>query len=297
MVVASRPADGDWPRQIPDIRSGAARRPLPRPPRASCAGRFDPALDSAALRGERELTVYQPPGAAGRCRAACWPTGKRSGGSPRPWTSAIKAGAVPPVLLVGVHNAPGALTSGSDLRAQEYLPGLNRRRFDAHLRFVTGEVLPWAGERFGPVDGPWVAAGFSNGAAWAIAAAQRRPDLFGAVAAFSAGVVPSGSAAAAVRPDPALPRGRHARAAVPPVDPEWAERLARAGLPCRHEEWVGGHDPLWWERQLPVALGWLLASPASAFGARVSGCAPLSSGQLEALAARSRGGVQGGQRT
>ena len=32
--------------------------------------------------------------------------------------------------------------------------------------------------------------GFSNGAAWAIAAAQRRPDLIGAVAAFSVGVVP-----------------------------------------------------------------------------------------------------------
>ena len=39
---------------------------------------------------------------------------------------------------------------------------------------------------------------------------------------------------------------------------QWAERLSRAGLPCRHEEWTGGHDQVWWERQLPVALGWLL---------------------------------------
>jgi len=54
--------------------------------------------------------------------------------------SAIEAGAVPSVLLVGLHNALGALTSASDLRAQEYLPGHNRRRFDAHLRFVTSEV-------------------------------------------------------------------------------------------------------------------------------------------------------------
>jgi hypothetical protein len=38
---------------------------------------------------------------------------------------------------------------------------------------------------------------------------------------------------------------------------EWAERLRRAGLPCRHEEWIGGHDQAWWQ-QLPVALGWLL---------------------------------------
>jgi hypothetical protein len=80
--------------------------------------------------------------------------------------------------------------SWPDRRVQEYLPGVNRRRFDAHLRFVTGEVIPWAGGQFGPVEGPWVAAGFSNGDAWAIAAAQRRPDLLTAVAAFSSGVVP-----------------------------------------------------------------------------------------------------------
>src|ERR1700730_7100714 len=46
---------------------------------------------------------------------------------------------------------------------------------------------------------------------------------------------------------------------------EWAERLGRAGLPCRHEEWTGGHDQVWWEQQLPVALGWLVGLPASAF--------------------------------
>jgi enterochelin esterase-like enzyme len=173
--------------------------------------------------------------------------------------SAIEAGAVPPVLLVGLHNALGALGPRSDLRAQEYLPGHNRRRFDAHLRFVTGEVIPWADERFGPVAGPWVAAGFSNGAVWAIAAAQRHPDLIGAVAAFSAGVVPqriSGAARSA--------RVRHYLAAGT-LEPgfrrstrRWAERLDKAGLPCRHEEWIGGHDQVWWEQQLPVALGWLL---------------------------------------
>jgi enterochelin esterase-like enzyme len=42
---------------------------------------------------------------------------------------------------------------------------------------------------------------------------------------------------------------------------QWAERLQRAGLPCRCQEWIGGHDPLWWDQQLPAALAWLLASP------------------------------------
>jgi enterochelin esterase-like enzyme len=105
-----------------------------------------------------------------------------------------------------------------------------------------------------------VASGLSSGAAWAIAAAQRHPDVFGAVAGFSAGIVPqriSGAAGAA--------RVRHYLAAGT-LEPgfrratrQWAERLQRAGLPCRHEEWVGGHDHLWWEQQFPVALAWLLA--------------------------------------
>jgi hypothetical protein len=97
--------------------------------------------------------------------------------------------------------ATAGLPDGQDLRAQEYLPGRNRRRFDAHLRFVTDEVIP---------------------------------------------CIPHYLAAGTL--EPGFRRStRH-----------WAERLARAGLPYRHEEWIGGHDQKWWEQQLPVALGWLL---------------------------------------
>jgi enterochelin esterase-like enzyme len=260
MVVASRRAGGDWPRQTPGVRVWRGpRAPAAAAPRELRGSVSTHGLLSAALRGERELTVYQPPG-TGRPVAGCvLADGESVRGFAPTLESAIEAGAVPPVLLVGVHNAPGAFTSGSDLRAQEYLPGHNRRRFDAHLRFVTGEVLPWADERFGPVAGPWVAAGFSNGAAWAIAAAQRRPDLIGAVVALSAGVVPrriSGAARSA---------GVRHYLAAGTLEPgfrrstrQWAERLDRAGLLCRHEEWTGGHDQVWWEQQLPVALGWLL---------------------------------------
>jgi predicted esterase len=106
-----------------------------------------------------------------------------------------------------------------------------------------------------------VSAGFSNGAVWAIAAGQRHPDVFGGVAAFSAGNVPrriSGRARSA---------GIRHYLAAGTLEPgfrratgEWADRLARAGLPCRHEEWIGGHDHIWWEQQFPVALGWLLSA-------------------------------------
>jgi enterochelin esterase-like enzyme len=164
---------------------------------------------------------------------------------------------------VGVHSAAAdPARPWPDRRSQEYIAGLNRRRFAAHLQFVTGEVIPWVAAHAGAADGPWVAAGCSNGAAWAIGAAQRRPDIFPAVAAFSAGVVPNqltrGSRMARVR--------HYLAAGLLEADfrtstREWAQRLERAGLPCRYQEWVGGHDNLWWDEQLPPALAWLLAPP------------------------------------
>ena len=260
LVVASRLADGDWPTQIPDIRvwrgPQAPAVPEARPLRGTLQ---EHTLDSAALRTPRQVTVYRPPGRARPVPGCLLADGEAVSRFAPTLESAMVAGAVPPVLLVGLHNAPGAFSSRSDLRAQEYLPGHNRRRFDAHLRFVTDEVIPWTDERFGPVATPWVAAGFSNGAAWAVAAAQRRPDLIGAVAALSAGVVPqriSGAARSA---------GVRHYLAAGTLEPgfrrstgRWAERLTKAGLECRHEEWIGGHDQVWWEQQLPVALSWLL---------------------------------------
>ena len=47
MVVASRQAGGDWPRQIPDFRVWRGPHAPPRLPRASCAGAFRPIPCSA----------------------------------------------------------------------------------------------------------------------------------------------------------------------------------------------------------------------------------------------------------
>jgi enterochelin esterase-like enzyme len=216
-------------------------------------------LDGRALGGPRRLTVYRPPGPARRLPGCVLADGASVPGFADTLESAILGGQVPPVLLVGVHNAADPAHPWPDRRAQEYIPGQDRRRFDTHLRFVTDEVVPFASRRLGAAGGPWVAAGFSNGGVWAVAAAQRRPELFAGVAAFSVGVVPHRVAAraraagvrhylAAGRLEPGFRQATR----------QWAERLRRAGLDCRHQEWVGGHDQLWWDQQLPVALGWLL---------------------------------------
>jgi enterochelin esterase-like enzyme len=219
-------------------------------------------LASSALRAPRRLTVYRPPHHQGPLPGCVLADGESARSFAEVLEPAILAGAVPPVLLVGVHNAVDQASLGSDRRAQEYLPGRHRDRFDAHLGFVTEEVIPWATDQWGAAARPWVAAGFSNGGAWAVAAAQRRPEVFTAVAAFSVGVVPyriSGKARAA--------GVRHYLAAgtlelgFRQATRQWADRLRRAGLDCRYHEWVGGHDHLWWAQQLPVALGWLLTPP------------------------------------
>jgi len=262
VMVMPRPAGGDWPVRLTEwfVWRGPAApaAPADEPLRGVVE---EHTLDSTVVRARRQVSVYRPPG-PGRPLAGCvLADGESTRGFAQRLDQAIAAGAVPPVLLVGVHNAADAARTWPDRRAQEYLPGVSRTRFDAHMRFVTGEVIGWAAGRFGPVEGPWVSAGFSNGAVWAIAAGQRHPDVFGAVAAFSAGSAPcriSGGARSA--------RIRHYLAAGT-LEPgfrrstwEWAERLGRARLPCRHEEWIGGHDHLWWEQQFPVALGWLLSA-------------------------------------
>jgi enterochelin esterase-like enzyme len=221
--------------------------------------------ESAMLGAARGVTVYLPPGAGdGAPLPGCVLADGQSVLSFAPGLeAAIRAGTTPPVILVGVHNASTtrdpAKRRKADLRSLEYLPQRRSRRFASHLSFVTGEVIPWAAGRYPVASRPWMAAGFSNGAAWAVAAGQRRPDVFRGVAALSLGMVPHRVARASrqVRHylaagtlEPGFRRGTA----------EWAARLDRAGMAYTHREWAGGHDNWWWHQHLPVALAWLLAS-------------------------------------
>jgi enterochelin esterase-like enzyme len=239
------------------------RAPAPVPERPLAGELHKCVLDSAALGGPRPVTVYLPPGAGGggTLPACALADGQSVILFAAALEAAVRAGTAPPVILVGVHHAPASAAARSrqpDLRSLEYLPQLRSRRFPAHLSFVADEVVPWAAGRFPVAPGPWTAAGFSNGAVWAITAAQRRPDRFGRVAAFSAGLVPGRIARqsqpvrhylAAGTLEPGFRRQTSA----------WAARLERAGMACVYREWAGGHDDWWWRAQLPPALAWLHA--------------------------------------
>ncbi len=269
LIVIPLLAGADQPSRAPDrLVWRGPRAPAEITAAGPLTGSLDEhMIDSAVLRAPRRVMVYRPPGPPGPLPGCVLADGQSTRGFAQVLEPAILAGTVPPVLLVGVDNAASQARPWPDRRAQEYLPGHGRAHFKAHLQFVTGEVIPWAASGPGAAGRPWVAAGFSNGGAWAIAAAQRHPDVFGAVAAFSAGVVPhqiTRSARAA--------RVRHYLAAgiLEPgfrrATRQWAERLQRAGLPCRYQEWPGGHDDFWWQQQLPAALAWLLP-PGGSVGA------------------------------
>jgi enterochelin esterase-like enzyme len=167
-------------------------------------------------------------------------------------------GLLPPTAVVGVHSAIDPDPTWPDTRFQEYVPGHNRQRFSQHLAFVVDEVLPWARSDLA-VDGQqWTAAGFSNGAAWAIAAAQHRPDVFPRVVALSPGIHPQ-------RVDRrARAAGARHYLAAGLLEPaflgaaqKWADRLRRAGLDVRLDQVHGGHDDLWWRQHLVTGLAHL----------------------------------------
>ena len=101
--------------------------PRARPPTATRHGRGP----CPRQRRARHIAAgdHLPPAGAGRAVARLRARGRESArGFAWSLESAILARAVPPVLLVGVHNAPVAARSWPDLRTQEYLPGHNRRR-------------------------------------------------------------------------------------------------------------------------------------------------------------------------
>jgi enterochelin esterase-like enzyme len=260
MVIGLGAADLPFGRPVTDVMTW--RGPLaPEVPsvEGELAGQVrEETIESAVLRGPRGVTVYVPPGATGPLPGCVLADGESVVGFARVLEPAIAAGTAPAVLLVGVHNG-GRPADRADLRSQEYVPGYRPRRYAAHLSFVIDEVLPWAAGEFPVAAGQrWIAGGFSNGAAWAIGAAQRRPDVFGGVAGLSAGKVPQRVAAASRDVRHYLAAGTleqgFSRATL-----AWATRLRRAGVPCSHHEWAGGHDPYWWNRTLPGALAWLLA--------------------------------------
>jgi enterochelin esterase-like enzyme len=154
-------------------------------------------IKSKALGSPRKISVYLPAGHDSKKnnRVIYAADGEAIDRFARVLEPLISSGQVPPVVLVGVHSGgyvggPPSLKNydpQKDLRAQEYFPGLNAKRFSDHETFFCSEVPAWAEKRFGvssaKVDR--VIFGYSNGGRFVVEMGFRHPDLFGHVFGFS----------------------------------------------------------------------------------------------------------------
>ena len=170
------------------------RGPLapPAPRRAGpLAGQLTEAvIKSRWLNESRRLTVYVPPGPETPPYVLFMTDGQTMGTFAAVVEPLMVDLTVPRTVLVGVHSSGS--TTGEGWRSQEYIPGYDGTRFEAHRRFFIEEVPAWAERELGVSAEPArrAIAGYSNGAVLASALGCRHPDRVGRVIAFSPGVQP-----------------------------------------------------------------------------------------------------------
>ena len=232
-------------------------------------------IDSAVLDERRDFSVYLPPDVPPGTRL---PVVYLADGDLRRYApvleAAIRDGRTRPAMIVGLYPgqgpAEGCVSAPCDRRMLEYLIQANPTKaapdsvFSRHLRFVTEEVMP-AVEREFPASTraeDRIVAGYSNGGAWALAAAILHPDLFRNVLALSAG--------AQWAVDHAAPlRGARVYAGAGLFEPGFLGRTRAAtvaaeaaGAEVRMRELVAGHSPSMWEILFADGIAWLLPPPA-----------------------------------
>jgi enterochelin esterase-like enzyme len=266
--VGYMPHPADAPAE--EIRGPDAPLPPPAasPLRGTIAART---IRSAILNEVRTFSVYMPPDIAPGVRL---PVLYLADGDTRRFApileAAIADGRAAPAILVGTYPAygpaTGCVSAPCDRRMLEYLVNANPDGaapdsvFSRHLRFVTDELVPLI-EREYPASTrreDRIVAGYSNGGAWAFAAAILRPDLFGNVLAMSAGAQWAAEHAATLRRakvfagaglfEPGfLARTRAA-----------AEAAEQAGAEVRMRQMISGHSPVMWEILFAEGTAWLL---------------------------------------
>jgi enterochelin esterase-like enzyme len=141
-----------------------------------------PGYDDAASAGQRYPLIYFNDGFA--------VFSQRGWNAPRTVDSLIRAGVIPPMVVVGIDNAasiPGAAKPARD-RANEFLPYPDSTEPDLpsprgldYPTFVVEEVMPFIARSFRVLEGSANTgiAGSSYGGIAALVAVQRRQGVFG----------------------------------------------------------------------------------------------------------------------
>lgn len=245
-----------------DDVTGACGQGGPAPPRRPGTRVVLGELHSSHVAGPVGYAVGLPPGHSGAAAAVCLP----GRGSDARWVMDTLH-VVDFVVAAGLPYAVAAV-DGGDTYWHRRASGEDR------MRMLLEEFLPLLGRRFGLR--PRAVMGWSMGGYGALLAAERRPELFRAVAVSSAAIWPShaqqhsavpdafDSAADFARNDVFAGSGRLADTAVSmscgTADPFLAnDRAFAARLPHRPaDEFVAGcHDDDFWRRMLPAQVRFL----------------------------------------
>jgi enterochelin esterase-like enzyme len=236
-------------------------------------------LQSTHLGEARGITVYLPPSAPAGPLPVLYMMDGATEAFAHVLEPLILAGKTRPFAVVGADAGAGppagvAYSLQADRRAQEYLPGVTPEVFDRHMRFFTGELLPWAERTYllSQAPGDRALFGFSNGAVFALAVAVEHPELFGTVLPFSAGDFME-----APRSGP-LPRVFLAAGEFEPgflaANRKHHKVLRSAGADAALESYMSGHDSLMWQ----VALVHYMPRVFPPMGAPTGPAAPIPAG-------------------
>jgi enterochelin esterase-like enzyme len=251
--------DGDYPQQT-YVWRGADAPPEPPISRPIQGRNVTYYRRSTALNELRGITLYLPPNYdnSQRYPVVYVADGQSVLGLAPYLEPYILDGSLPPTILVGVYNAPSV--GGRDIRAEEYLPGINPERFAAHEQFFTQEVREWAETRWGASSNPDERAvfGFSNGGVFAAAMGIAHPELYHAAIPFSPGLNPFD-----VWTDAEVCTDVTYYFVAGTLEPNFhgntvtlSNQIANAGATVRFHDRVMGHDFLLWQETFGEAVRW-----------------------------------------
>jgi enterochelin esterase-like enzyme len=223
---------------------------------------------SRALGSGRKVTTYLPPGHDRNRRSPVVYVSDGQGvkAFARVVEPMVEAGRIPPVVLVGVHSGGylGPPPKGAndfdpkkDLRALEYIPSIDPKRFADHETFFVEEVSAWAERRFGVSSDrkDRAVSGYSNGGRFAAEMAFRHPEVFGH--AFCLSVAGDAAKTLATRADQPV-RFYLAAGTWEPIfhrlTASLADALKRRGVEVIFSSRIAGHDEAMWREEFAAAV-------------------------------------------
>ena len=219
---------------------------------------YEHAVESEAFGEPRRVTIYRPPGhRIGDATPVIYATdGNMFSPYARRLDAAIENGLCPPVVVVAAASG-GVNAIEGNVRAAEYLPGFDQGHFENHERFFVHELSAWAEAELGVPTEPASRGvfGCSDGGGHSTMVAQRHPQRYGHIFAFSTGMPPEMTTPWDVDTYPFVHLcAGTLEGAFHQATEAWAGFLHMHGARYHFTDRVAGHDLIQWAEEFPRAI-------------------------------------------